>query len=263
MKNTKLIIAALFLSGISYATSAQMSAKEVQQKAIDVTRVAGTEALSSLTIIGKKGEQRVRKMSMVTKLYDNGSTEKKMVKFTDPADVKGTGFLSYDYNEKTDDKWIYMPALRKTRRIISSENAKSFMGSEFSYADMSMPTVEDFTYKFLPEETVNGEPCYVIEITPKNNDVADENGFSKKISSISKKDFVVRKSVYYNLAGEKEKEMTVKSVIEVDTKNHKFKMEEMEMVNLLDNRRSISKTEKIKYNPNIPDDYFTTRFLEK
>lgn len=262
MKN--LLVATFLFCSLGYTASAQnFTAKQVQQKTIDVTRVTGTEAISTLTIIGKKSEQRVRKMSMVTKLYDNGLTEKKMVKFTDPADVKGTGFLSYDYNEETDDKWIYMPALRKTRRIISSENAKSFMGSEFSYADMSMPTVEDFTYKFLPEESVNGETCYVIEITPKNNDIADENGFSKKISSISKKDFVVRQSVYYNLAGEKEKEMTVKSVIEVDTKNHKFKMEEMEMVNLLNGRRSISKTEQIKFNPNIPDDYFTTRFLEK
>lgn len=262
MKN--LVLTTLLFCSLGYTASAQnYTAKQVQQKAIEVTRVEGTEALSTLTIIGKKGEQRVRKMSMVTKLYDNGLTEKKMVKFTDPADVKGTGFLSYDYNDKTDDKWIYMPALRKTRRIISSENAKSFMGSEFSYADMSMPTIDDFSYKFLKEELVNGEPCYVLEINPNNNEIADENGFSKKISYISKNDFVVRKAIYYNLAGEKEKAMTVKSVIEVDNKNHKYKMKEMEMVNLLNGRRSVSKMEQIKFNPNIPDDYFTTRFLEK
>ncbi len=264
MKKIQLAIATLLLSGISYMASAQnLIAKEVQQKSIDVTRVSGTESLSTLTIISKNGEKRVRKMSMVSKLYDNGLTEKKMVKFTEPADVKGTGFLSYDYNDKPDDKWIYMPAMRKTRRIISSENAKNFMGSEFSYADMSMPTVDDFTYKFLTEESIDGIPCYVIEIIPMNKDIEEENGFSKKISYISKKDFVIRKAVYFNLPGEKEKVMTVKSVIEVDAQNHRYKLKEIEMVNLLNNRKSISAIDQIKFNPDIPDDYFTTRYLEK
>lgn len=264
MKELKLILTAFLLCGVSYTTSGQsLTAKQIQEKAISATRISGTESISTLTIMGKRGEQRVRKMSMVSKLYDNGLTEKKLVKFTEPADVKGTGFLSYDYNDKSDDKWIYMPALRKTRRIISSENAKSFMGSEFSYADMSLPAVDDFTYKFLHAESVNSEPCYVLEIIPRNNDIAEENGFSKKISYISKSDFVLRRAIYYNLAGEKEKVMTAKSVIEVDPKKHKYKMKEMEMENLLNNRKSISNIEQIKFNPDIPDDYFTTRYLEK
>ena len=264
MKTTKLLLTAFVLSCISYAVSAQnLTAKQVQEKAIEATRVKGSESLSTLTIISKNGQERVRKMSMVSKLYDNGDTEKKLVKFTAPADVKGTGFLSFDYKEEADDKWIYMPALRKTRRIISSENAKSFMGSEFSYADMSLPTVEDFNYKFLNAETINGEPCYTIEITPKNDEIASENGFSKKISHISKNDFVLRKAWYYDLSGEKEKVLTVSSVIEVDKTNHKYKIKEMKMVNLLNGRQSTSVIDEIQYTPNVSDDYFTTRYLEK
>lgn len=240
-----------------------ISPKEVQQKSIEVMRVSGTESLSMLIIVNENGEKRIRKMTSVTKLYDNGKTEKKMVRFIEPADVKGTGFLTFDYDKKNDDKWIYMPALRKTRRIISSENAKSFMGSEFSYADMSLPTVEDFSYKFLPEEKINGELCYVLEIIPKDEDVEDENGFSKKISYIAKKDFVVRKSVYFDLYGDKEKEMVVKSIIEVDKQNHKYKLKEIEMTNLQNKRKSISVQEKIKLKKDIQDEYFTTRFIEK
>lgn len=263
MKTVKVITAVLLLCFSSMALAQNYTAKEVQQKAIDATRVNGTESLSTLTIIGKKGQKRVRGMSMVSKLYDNGLTEKKMVKFTEPADVKGAGFLSFDYNDKADDKWIYMPALRKTRRIISSENAKSFMGSEFSYADMSLPVIKDFSYEFLPGKMINGELCHVLNIVPKNNDIAEENGFSKKVSFISKNDFVLRKAIYYNLAGEKEKVMTVKAIIEVDTKKHKYKIKEMEMVNLLNNRKSILVIDQIKNNPDIADEYFTIRFLEK
>lgn len=264
MKTIKLLLYVLCLSSISYSVSAQsLTAKQVQEKCIEATRVKGSEALSTLIIISKKGQKRVRKMSMVSKLHDNGNTEKKMIKFTEPADVKGTGFLSFDYKDKADDKWIYMPALRKTRRIISSENAKSFMGSEFSYADMSLPTVEDFTYKFLVAETINGESCYAIEIIPKNDEIANENGFSKKTSYISKNDFVMRKAFYFNLSGEKEKEMAVGEVIEVDKTNHKYKIKVMTMVNLLNGRKSISTIDQIQYSPNVSDDYFTTRFLEK
>lgn len=264
MKTIKLLLSVLCLSSITYSISAQsLTAKQVQEKCIEATRVKGSEALSTLTIISKKGQKRVRKMSMVSKLYDNGNTEKKLIKFTEPADVKGTGFLSFDYKDKADDKWIYMPALRKTRRIISSENAKSFMGSEFSYADMSLPTVEDFTYKYLDAETINEELCYAIEITSKDAEIANGNGFSKKISYISKKDFVMRKAFYYNLSGEKEKEMTVGEVIEVDKTNHKYKIKEMTMVNVLNGRKSISTIDQIQYHPNVSDDYFTTRFLEK
>jgi outer membrane lipoprotein-sorting protein len=265
MKQFRLTIAACLLicSTDLMVTAQNLTAKEVRQKAIDVTRVKGTEAINTLTIISPKGDKRVRKMTSVTKLVDNGDTEKKLIRFVEPADVKGTGFLTYDYNTEDDDKWIYMPALRKTRRIITSENAKSFMGSEFSYADMSMPTVDDFNYKFHDDETINGTNCYVIEIIPKDDDIMDENGFSKKMVWISTDKFLIQKSVYYNLAGDKEKVMTVNAFIEVDPRNHLYKFKEMEMVNLLENRKSISRIEQIKFNPDIPDDYFTTRYLER
>lgn len=261
--NAVLFTASMILSIQNIGAQNQISPKEVQQKSIDVTRVTGVESLSTLIIYGKSGEKRVRKTSIISKIYDNGELEKKLIRFLDPADVKGTGFLTYDYKDKDDEKWIYMPALRKTRRIVSSENAKSFMGSEFSYADMSLPTVEDFNYKFLSEKQVHGELCYVLEIIPKDKRIANENGFSQKISYISKKNFLLWKVEYYNLAGEKEKEMTITDAIEVDKKNHKFKYKEMIMSNLKNGRKSVSKIEQIKFNNSIPDDTFTTRSLQK
>lgn len=249
-------------SATAYAQKG-LSPQQVQQKAIEATRVAGMETQSSMTIYSPSGDKRVRKMHIASKIYDNGNLEKKLIRFIEPADVKGTGFLSFDYLNKEDDKWIYMPALRKTRRIVSSENAKSFMGSEFSYADMSTPAVEDFDYKFSNERKVGEHDCYVLEITPKNKTIANENGFSKKISYIDKRIFVIRKATYYNLAGEKEKEMTVSAITEVDTKNHKYRFKEMTMVNLKNKRKSVLNNNSIKFTPSISDGYFTTRTLEQ
>jgi hypothetical protein len=177
--------------------------------------------------------------------------------------VKGTGFLTFDYRENDDDKWLYMPALRKTRRIVSSENVKSFMGSEFSYADMTTPTVEDFTYNILGEEEINSVLCWKIEITPKDDDIADENGFSKKISYIEKQDYVIRKVVYLDLDEELHKEFTVYEIKELDTQNRKYRLMHIEMENKQNGRKSIMKVEKIHFKPNVKDEYFTIRYLER
>jgi hypothetical protein len=240
-----------------------LTAKQIQQKSIDATRVSGTECLNKMTIINQKGQKRVRQMAVITKLYDNGNTEKKLIRFLAPADVKGVGFLTFDYKVKDDNKWIYMPALRKTRRIISSENAKSFMGSEFSYADMTLPNIEEYSYKLLGQEMVNGISCFKIEIIPIDDDIADENGFSKKISFIGKNNFVLRKAIYFDLFGDKEKIMEVESVVEVDKIHHKYRMKKIVMTNLQNDRKSISEIEEIQYNPSIPAEYFTTRYLER
>lgn len=265
MKTIKSILVSCMIIALSLTTHAQstLSVKQIQQKSIEATRVSGTESLNKMTIINQHGQKRVRQMAVITKLYDNGNTEKKLIRFSAPADVKGVGFLTYDYNKKDDDKWIYMPALRKTRRIISSENAKSFMGSEFSYADMTLPNIEEYMYKLLGEEMINGIVCFKIEIIPVNDDVMDANGFSEKIVSIGKKDFVLRKAIYFDMFGEKEKVMEVESIVEVDKTNHKYRFKKIVMTNLQNSRKSISEIEQIKFNPSIPDDYFTTRYLER
>ncbi len=239
------------------------TAKQIVDKSFKATKLAGSEAISVLKIIDKKGRERIRKIAGTTKLYDKDSTEKRLLRFLSPADVKGTGFLIFDYEKKDDDIWVFMPDLRKTRRIVSTEKAKNFMGSEFSYADMTQPELDDFTCKILEEKEINDTNCWVIEMIPKNDDIADENGFSKKVSYIGKKDFVIRKAIYYDLDGELHKELTVLEIKEVDTKNHKYKAIHMVMVNRQNNRKSIFIMEEIQFNPNIKDNYFTTRYLER
>ncbi len=241
----------------------EFTAKQIIDRSNEVRKVAGVESVATLTIVDSKGRERVRKTAQITKLYDNGDTEKKLVRFLSPADVKGTGLLTFDYADKDDDMWLFMPALRKTRRIISSEKAKNFMGSEFSYADMTPPALDDFNYKKLGEQEIEGTLCWEIEMVPVDDDIADENGFSKKISYIAKKDFVVRKSVYYDMDGELHKELAIKEVKELDPENHKYRPMHMIMVNKQNGRKSIMKVDKIQFNPNVKDDYFTTRYLER
>ena len=254
----------LIFSGFSKVFSQEnLTAKQIAERSFNATKVAGYEAVSTMTIIDSKGRERTRNIAGISKLVDNNKTEKRLMRFISPAEVKGTGLLTYDYENKDDDMWLFMPALRKTRRIVSSEKSKNFMGSEFSYADMTPPALNDFTYKILGEEDVENISCWKIELTPVNENIADENGFSKRISYIGKSDFVIRKSIYYDLDGELLKELTVKEIKELDTRNHKYRPMHMIMDNKQNGRKSIFKIDKIVFNPDVKEEYFTTRYLER
>lgn len=236
---------------------------QIVDKAQEAIKVKGIEAVSTMRILDDKGNERVRTIAQITKVYDNGDTEKRMIRFMSPADVKNTGLLTFDYKSKDDDIWLYMPALRKTRRIVSSDKSKNFMGSEFSYADMTPPSLDEFDFQMLDDEEVRGALCYQIVWIPKTEEVAEENGFSKRITWIGKDDFVIRKAIYEDVDGEPLKELNVYEIREMDPENHTYRMIHMEMENLQNGRKSIMDVDKIRFNPDVSDESFTTRFLEK
>jgi hypothetical protein len=240
-----------------------LSATQIVEKAQETIKVQGVQGVSILTIIDEKGRERVRKIAQVTKNYATDKTEKRLIRFMEPADIKGTGLLTYDYENKEDDIWLFIPALRKTRRIVSSEKAKSFMGSEFTYADMIPPSVDDFTFTLLRDEKVDDIDCYQIEWLPVDEDIADENGFSRRITYVGKDDYMIRKSLYFNIDNELHKKLHVYSIKELDPINHRYRAVKMEMINHQNGRRSILENTQLEFNPDIKDDYFTLRYLER
>ena len=255
---------AFFVGGGAYAFAQSHSeARAIMEKAAQMRLVDSSEGVSTLTIINNRGQERVRKVAMITKLYDNGKTEKRLVRFLSPADVKGTGLLTYDYERDDDAMWLYLPALRKSRRLVSREKSKSFMGSEFSYADMNIPDLDDFQLTLEGEETVDGALCSRIAQIPKNDDLADELGFAKRISWVGKDDYVIRKAEYFDTEGERFKVLTTKDVRLIDPKAKRYRPMHMRMENLKTGRSSLLVIDKLEVNTKVGDDYFTPRFLER
>jgi hypothetical protein len=265
MKNSRRIskIMILAMLGFAFLNLAPPEGREIMQKSRDVSKLDGMEALSTLRIYDAMGRARVRETSMASKLFESGATEKRIIRFLSPAEVKGTGMLIYDYDKKNDDMWIYMPALRKTRRIISNEKSKSFMGSEFSNADMSAPSLEDFKYSFKGSGLVGGTDCWIIEVIPVNEDVMDEVGYERQLAWIGKQDFVFRKADYYDEDGELFKQMISSDVKQIDSSGEKFMATRMEMNNVQNGRKSVLTIDKIRYNPDIKEEYFTLGYLER
>ena len=132
----------------------ELSAFDVMKKADE--RYDGDTSSSEMTmiLIDKRNNQRVRKIKGFTKDY--GKDEKSINFFLSPADVRNTAFLTYDWDDenKEDDNWLYLPALRKIKRISSGNKKDSFMGSDFSYADMNGLEITDWQYRFVKTSDV-------------------------------------------------------------------------------------------------------------
>jgi hypothetical protein len=238
------------------------SPRDIMDKSLQARKLDGSEAVVKM-VTDEKGSTRERKMTMATKLYDGGKTEKRIIRFLEPADVKGTGVLLFDYDNAPDDVWIFLPALRKTRRIVSSQRGQSFLGSEFSFGDLAVPSLDEFNYNLVKEEAAGGEPCFVIDVLPKEKSTGEAEGYSKKTVWISKATYTVRRTQFFDKDGKLLKELNTSDVKELDPGKKRYRALKLEMVNKQNGRKSVFQSEKITLAPDTKDDYFTTRYLER
>ena len=250
-------------SAVPPAMAADPSAKEIMEKVTVTRKLDGSEAAVKMTVTDDKKQSRERDITMATKLYDGGRTEKRIYRFLSPADVQGTSVLVFDYEAKADDVWIYLPALRKTRRVVSSQKSQSFMGSEFSYGDLNIPAIDDFDYTMVKQEPFGGETCYVIDVAPKNKEIAESEGYSKKTYWVSKDKFTVMRGLFYDKDGKLLKELVTGNVKLLDAKNKRYRPMRMEMINKQNGRRSVFDSSKVTFAPSTKDEYFTTAYLER
>jgi len=243
---------------LSTALLPAQTAREISEKATDVMDISSMEMVTTLEIYDQKGRPRIRQVATATRTF-RGVT-KTMIKFLSPAEVKGTSMLIYDYENKSDDMWIYMPALRKTRRIVSNEKGKNFMGSEFTNADMSKPDMDDFTYRTLSKETYDGKTCWMVESRCINEAVEDENGFGKRISWIEDKTWLVHKIEFYDIDGALQKIQRISQYKQQP--NGKYFAFYMEKENIQNGRKSVMKVDKFQVNSNIKEEAFAPALLD-
>lgn len=251
---TILITIITLLSALSL--SAQ-NAREISEKASESIKLESMEMVSRLNIINANGDERTRTISIASRKF--GDESKTIMKFIEPADVRGTSLLVFDYENKNDDMWIYMPALRKVRRIVSSDRGKNFMGSEFTNADMSKPNLDDFNYKILGEETMDGKLCWKIESRCKTEDLEDEYGFSMQITYIGKENYLAYQIEYYDLDGELLRVQSISDYRKQD--NGGYFAFHMDMKNVQTNRRSVLQVDKFQLGSQLPESRFSPNAL--
>jgi len=253
----------LLLALAQAALFASLSVDEIVNK-VD-TRDDGDNGIGTMKmiLIDKHKNKRVRDMKKYSK--DFGEDIYSAIFFLSPSDVKNTAFLTYDYDDgaKDDDQWLYLPALKKSKRIASSDKSASFMGSDFTYSDMTSRTIEDYTYKLVKESKVGVHKVWVIESKPKKQITIDETGYTKSYMFVRQDNFVVIRALHFMTDGGKKKYMDVKKLEKIDGIWVATEIEMKTKKGKQTLHTTILKFNDVKFNQNLNDNFFTVRQIEK
>ena len=210
---------------------------------------------SRMTIQAKNGSTSERLILQHSK--DGPQGKRTIIIFEEPSSVKGTRFLTIEKSGSADDRWIYLPELKKIRRVAASEGSGSFMGTDFSYDDISSQSrsVTMDTHRLLREEKLGSSSCYVIESAPKDTSYQ----YSKMIQWIDKGNQMALKIEMYNKRGELVKTVDISGIKEVQGR---LTSTIMKMTTHAAGTSTTITTENIKYDGAIPDGLFTVQYLE-
>jgi outer membrane lipoprotein-sorting protein len=230
-----------------------LSARDIVDKAYNRDMPKSSMAKSKMIIVNEKGEMREREI--LTYTAEIKGIRKSLIKFLEPADVKDTSFLHIENPKGEDEQFLYIPAIKKTRRIAGSQRSSSFMGSDFSYSDFEKRDVDAGEHSLIKEENYNGQDVYVVESIPR-----DEPDYSKFVQWIRKDNFVPVRVDFYDKKGNLIKRLEVEKLENIDGYWISTKTV---MQSLTKNKKTVIEIIEIKNNIEIPEKYFLPQNLGK
>lgn len=231
---------------------------EVMKLNKDCVSFSTLQSENALTIINKNGQVRTRKIKKLESLDSDGN-KSMVVIFTYPADVEGTALLSV---EKTDDRWLYMPALKQLRRIPDSNLSSSFMGTDFSYEDLENEEITEFEYQNLGVENIKGQKCFHIVAIPKTKTKKKESGYSKRELFVTTDRYAAILVKYYDKKGVCFKELRSSDLRKLNNSD-KWKFYKMEMVNFKKKSTTTIDVDSYIIDKKLPAETFSKRAIEQ
>jgi len=152
-----------------------------------------SQAEMEMILKNQHGETSTRQMRIKSMEQQNDG-DKSLTVFESPNDVKGTAFLSFSHPTADDEQWLYLPALKRVKRISSRNKTGSFMGSEFSFEDLTSFEIEKYDYKYIKDETINGLDSFVVENYPKDK----YSGYKRRVVWLDKDEYRIQKIDFYD-----------------------------------------------------------------
>ena len=255
---------ALLLACLAFARNgaAEAGAAEMMENNFNVSKTKTLVSQQKMVLETEQGQQRVRDMSSRSKLQANGKDLSLLVRFDTPADVQGTTFLQIQNEDKDDDMWIYLPALKKVRRLVSNNKRDSFVGSDFSYGDVLTLRPGLFTHTLKGAETLGGAECYVVESAPKEGGMAEDIGYARKTTWLRKDNFLEVQIQYFDASGTLLKTQTAWSHKRLQDSPPRWIALERKMVNHETGHKTSLSISKTDTEEPVQDEAFTARALE-
>jgi outer membrane lipoprotein-sorting protein len=193
---------------------------------------------------------------------DAARNQKGLIRFTAPADVRGTALLSIENADREDDQWLFLPALKKSRRISAAAKSDSFVGSDFAYEDLGAEEIDQHDYRLLREDAVDGTPVYVVEATPNNDQRKRESGYSRREIFVRKDNAAIARIDFYDRQKELLKILRTRDIRQVPS-TKTWRAQTIEMANQKTGHTTVIAYGTFVINKGISDDTFTIRELER
>lgn len=254
----------LLLSISLFSQAESLDAYGIMKKVDERDEGKTRSSEASLILLDKQDRQRVREITLFA--FEEADVEKSLIVFRSPSDVAGTSYMAWDWTDEAreDDTWLYLPALKKIRRVAASDESGSFMGSDFSYADINGLEFNDFNYELLKEsEEVDGHDCWVVRSTPKNEQTVDETGYTGATSWVRKDAFMVIKGIIDVKKGKRVKYFSVKDIEKIDGI---WTAHTLQMVTTRKEEKehaSVLKIRNVVYNKDVDESMFDTAAMQR
>jgi outer membrane lipoprotein-sorting protein len=255
MKRHALACAAVVLAcSTAPAGSQELSGRQIMERVRELRRSQDSQTDTVMRIISGSGE-RVREMRTYAKRY--GDVDKMLMRFLSPSDVKGAGFLVWGQKDRQDDQWLYLPELRRVRKIAANNRNGSFMGSDFSYHDMEDRSVDEAEHRLLRTEPCAGHQCHVLESVDKDPSSAV---YSKSQSWIRTDEYLPVRMELFDKKGEHLKTATFEDYERIkDT----WVARRLTMHNLRKDTRTVLEIREVRIDEGLGDELFTQRYLQR
>jgi len=256
MKIITTLIITLSMMVVSTVSGADLTGKQIIEKVYNRKTPKDQQAILKMSLVNRQGKKRVRKIKQTSKKF--GDVEKSIMFFMAPSDIKNTSFMNWSYTKpnKDDDQWIYLPAIKRVKRISSDSKSDYFMGSDFTYDDLGDRHPSKDIHKLLRVEKYKGEECYVIESKPKNKDYF----YSKTITWVVKGKWIGLKRDFYDEDGEMLKTLTVEKYEKIDDY---YIITNSVMNNKQKKHKTVMALSKIKIDRDISSKKFTERMMKR
>ncbi len=245
------------------AISQELSGAELMEKNYQATRLSSSVSEASFRLVSASGQERLRKTFGVTKLQSDGVANRRVIRFLAPSDVRNTTTLLIETPGREDEIWVYLPALKKARRLASNNKKNSFVGTDLSFGDLVGHKAADWNHKILRQEALSGIPVTVVESTPKTPEVTSDSGYSKRVSWVGKENFVSLKVDFHDTGGALLKTLENSQLKVVDAALKKYQPMEIVVKNHQTGHATYLKMERFEANTPVAESYFAASYLER
>jgi hypothetical protein len=227
-----------------------------EQKARHETRTEASDEI--MLLVDKDGNKEQRLLKNFAMKVKEDET-RFLVVFHHPASVRGTALLTWDYEKRDNDQWLYLPAQKKMRRVAGNSRQGYFMGTDFTFEDLDPEDIDNFEYRVLREEAVEGQECWVIEALPSSDEAARSSGYNRRLLWVRKDIYFTVRIDFYNKRNVLIKTQTNHDLINIE--GELWRCQKILMNNLEKEHKTLLGVKSRRINESINSEIFTERFI--